>query len=213
MPAAGRFISFEGGEGAGKTTQIERLARRLREAGAEVVTTREPGGTPGAEAIRALLVKGETTRWDGRTEALLMNAARADHVAKVILPALDRGAWVLSDRYGHSTLAYQGFARGMDTSELLNLHNIATGGLWPAQTFLLDLPVEAGLARAIGRGDKEARFEGEARAFHQRVRDGFLTMARDDESMVTIDAAEDADAVAAAIWAAVEPTLSPPGTT
>ncbi|MBV7256931.1 dTMP kinase [Pacificimonas sp. WHA3] len=205
----GRFISFEGGEGAGKTTQIKRLAERLRGEGQDVVLTREPGGTPGAEAIRELLVTGETGRWNGRTEALLMNAARADHVARLILPALGEGKWVLCDRFGHSTLAYQGVARGMDLEELLALHNIATEGLWPAKTLLFDLPVRAGLARAGVRGGTEARFEGEALAFHEKVRAGFLALAKQDKCMTVIDAERDADAVAAHVWRVIEPMLRP----
>ncbi|MGB3723698.1 MAG: dTMP kinase [Pacificimonas sp.] len=205
---AGRFISFEGGEGAGKTTQILRLSKELTARGYDVVTTREPGGTPGAEAIRALLVEGEPARWNGRTEALLMNAARADHVSRAIIPALERGSWVLCDRYAHSTLAYQGHARGMDMKALLALHDVATDGLWPTLTFLLDLPVEAGLGRARGRGGKEARFEGEALAFHQKVHEGFLSLLHEDSCMKRIDAMQDEDAVAGDIWRAVAPLLS-----
>ena len=201
---AGRFISFEGGEGSGKTTQIVQLAERLRNRGEEVVTTREPGGTQGAEAIRKLLVEGEPGRWSGRTEALLMNAARADHVEKVILPALKRGAWVLSDRYAHSTFAYQGQARGLDPADLLSLHDLATEGLWPAQTFLLDLPVGVGLARARGRGGTEARFEAETLAFHERVRAGFLSLAERDDGMMVIDAGQPVADVAKIVWDAVE---------
>ena len=204
---SGRFLSFEGGEGAGKTTQIANLSRRLKENGQDVVLTREPGGTPGAEAIRALLVEGEPGRWHGRAEALLMNAARADHVEKTILPALERGAWVLSDRYAHSTFAYQGYARGLDPAELMALHDFATGGLWPSHTFLLDLPVEAGLARAKGRGGGEMRFEAETVAFHARVRAGFLAFAEQDDCMIVLDATQPQDAVADAVWRAVEPTL------
>jgi|TARA_R100000501_G_scaffold12618_1_gene23282 dTMP kinase len=205
----GRFLSFEGGEGAGKTTQIARLAARLRAEGETVIATREPGGTPGAETIRDLLVKGETDRWNGKTEALLMNAARADHVARLILPALQAGQWVISDRFAHSTLAYQGVARGMDLEELMALHNIATDGLWPARTILLDLPVPDGLARAKGRGGEDARFEGEAIAFHEKVRAGFLALAKQDACMTVIDAAQDAGRVAADIWRVVEPMLRP----
>ncbi len=203
----GRFISFEGGEGAGKTTQIARLAGTLGARGIDVMTTREPGGTPGGEAIRALLVEGEPGRWNGRTEALLMNAARADHVTRAIQPALQRGSWVLCDRYAHSTLAYQGHARGMDMGTLLALHDIATDGLWPVLTIFLDLPVEAGLARAKGRGGTEARFEAETLAFHQKVREGFLALAGEDSRMVRIDAEQPLEAVAAEIWRAVEPHL------
>ncbi|MGB7404530.1 MAG: dTMP kinase [Pacificimonas sp.] len=201
---AARFITFEGGEGAGKTTQIARLAERLRAKGETVVTTREPGGTPGSEAIRALLVEGEPGRWNGRTEALLMNAARADHVARLILPALAGDKWVLCDRYGHSTLAYQGAARGLDMKALTALHNFASDGLWPARTFLLDLPVVDGLARAGKRGGTEARFEAEDIAFHQKVRAGFLALLDEDSCMVRVDAMASEDDVADTIWRNVE---------
>lgn len=194
-----RFISFEGGEGAGKSTQVARLAAYLGAHGRAVTVTREPGGTPGAEAIRALFVRGEGDRWTPATDALLIAAARADHVARLIRPALERGDAVLCDRFVHSTLAYQGWGRGLPLDELRAQHRFATGDLWPDLTLWLDLPVEQGLARATKRAGGEDRFEGEAVAFHRRVRDGFAAMAAADPRIVPIDAAQPPDAVFAAI--------------
>lgn len=195
----GRFISFEGGEGSGKSTQLRRLAARLSALDVTVITTREPGGTPGAEDIRQLLVEGEPGRWDGRVEALLVNAARADHVARLIRPALAEGKWVLCDRYVHSTLAYQGAARGLDEGELRQLHAFATGDLWPDLTIVLDVDPVLGLARAAGRAGGEARFEGEPPAFHKAVCDRFLSFS--DVAVVPSDAP--IDDVTDAVWSVV----------
>lgn len=195
----GRFISFEGGEGSGKSTQLRRLAARLSAQDVIVITTREPGGTPGAEDIRQLLVEGEPGRWDGRVEALLVNAARADHVARLIRPALAEDKWVLCDRYVHSTLAYQGAARGLDDAELRQLHAFATGDLWPDLTIVLDVDPTLGLARAAGRAGGEARFEGEPPAFHKAVRDRFLSFS--DVAVVPSDAP--IDDVTDAVWSVV----------
>lgn len=167
-----RLIAFEGGEGTGKSTQAALLAERLRARGHEVVLTREPGGTPGAEAIRALLVEGARDRWTPVTEALLLNAARADHVERLIRPALARGCWVVSDRFVDSTFAYQGSGKGMRAGDLRELHRIACGGLQPDLTVLLDVPVAEGLGRAHARGGVN-RFEAEDEGFHERVRLGF----------------------------------------
>lgn len=195
----GRFISFEGGEGSGKSTQLRRLAARLSAQDVTVITTREPGGTPGAEDIRSLLVEGEPGRWDGRVEALLVNAARADHVARLIRPALAEGKWVLCDRYVHSTLAYQGAARGLDDAELRRLHAFATGDLWPDLTIVLDVDPALGLARAAGRAEGEARFEGEPPAFHKAVRERFLSFP--DVTVIPSDAS--VDDVTENVWAVV----------
>lgn len=195
----GKFISFEGGEGSGKSTQLQRLAERLRRHDVIVLTTREPGGTPGAEEIRRLLVEGEPGRWDGRAEALLVNAGRADHVARLIRPALAAGTWVLCDRYVHSTLAYQGAARGLDEAELRSLHRFSTGDLWPDLTFVLDIDPAIGLARAARRTSVEARFEGEPAAFHTAVRDRLL--AFQDVAIVSSDAS--IESVSEAIWVEV----------
>lgn len=195
----GKFISFEGGEGSGKSTQLHHLAARLRAAGIDVVTTREPGGTPGAEAIRGLIVEGEAGRWDGRTEALLVNAARADHVARLIRPALDGGTWVLCDRFVHSTLAYQGAARGIDEAELRRLHRFSAADLWPDLTLILDIDPAEGLRRAGGRDGREARFEGETGSFHTAVRTRLLAFATDARCVV-VEAGGGLDVVAERVW-------------
>ncbi|WP_199554047.1 dTMP kinase [Sandaracinobacteroides hominis] len=206
----GRFIAFEGGEGAGKSTQIARLAERLRAEGRDVVVTREPGGTPGAEEIRALFVSGATTRWTAETDVLLVTAARADHVSRLIRPALEAGKTVLCDRYIHSTLAYQGFGKGLSEATLLQLHAFATGDLWPDLVLWLDMPVELGLSRSTKRAaaqnadlPQEQRFEQLTLDYHERVRQGFAALAARDPRMVRIDAMQAQDAVEAAIAAAV----------
>ena len=202
----GRFISFEGGEGSGKSTQARKLAEYLGNRGEEVVLTREPGGTPGAEAIRALLVTGEPERWTAWSEACLVNAARADHVARVIRPALARGAWVICDRYVDSTRAYQGAGKGIADADLLALHALATGGLWPDLTLVLGIDAATGLARAGARGGGEARFEAHAAAFHARVH-GFIAglAASEPTRCRSFDAGQGVDELAAAIAAAVLP--------
>jgi dTMP kinase len=204
----GRFIAFEGGEGAGKSTQIARLADTLRARGDTVVVTREPGGTPGAEEIRALFVQGETGRWTVETDVLLVTAARADHVARLIRPALAAGTTVLCDRYIHSTLAYQGHGKGVPLERLLALHAFATGDLWPDLVLWLDLPVELGLSRSTKRAaaqdallPQEQRFEALGLAYHERVRAGFAALAAEDRRMVRIDATLTMDDVTAAIAA------------
>jgi dTMP kinase len=199
LGAPGRFITLEGGEGAGKSTQIAKLADRLS-AGREVVTTREPGGSPGAEMIRKLLVEGPADKWDGTTEALLHFAARHDHLRMTVWPALERGAWVISDRFADSTRAYQGWGHDLDLAMLDRLYDVAVGSFRPDMTLILDLPIEAGLARAASRRGAETRYESLPRAFHERVREGFLTIARNEpERCAVIDASQDIDAVAAAI--------------
>ena len=203
----GKFITFEGGEGAGKSTQAARLAVRLREHGIDVVETREPGGTPGAEAIRALVVEGEADRWDGVTEALLMNAARADHVTRRIRPALTGGSWVVCDRYVDSTLAYQGAGKSMAVDALRAIHRFATNDLWPDLTLVLDLPALFGGARAAARGTLD-RFEKTGGQFHDNVAQSFRDAAIAEPARVRlIDATGDIDSVAAAVWREVETLL------
>jgi len=207
----GRLITLEGGEGAGKSTQARRLAERLREAGIDVVVTREPGGTEGAEAVRALLVEGDADRWSAAAEACLVNAARADHVERLIRPALAAGIWVICDRFVDSTLAYQGAGKGLADSALRNLHHVATQDLWPDLTLILDIAVEAGLARAAGRRGGEGRFEGHDIGFHLRVTQGFREIAAAEPNRCKlIDGGATADAVAAAIWAETEPLIAAP---
>jgi len=208
--ALGRFITLEGGEGAGKSTQARRLGERLAARGLKAVVTREPGGSPGAEAIRGLLVTGEADRWSPMTETLLAYAARRDHIERTIAPALAAGDWVVSDRFADSTRAYQGVGGGASGSLIQALERYVLGETRPDLTLILDLPVEAGLARVASREHAETRFEAKGEAFHQRLREGFLAIARvERDRCVVIDAAQPVEAVAAAIWAAVEQRLAP----
>jgi dTMP kinase len=206
--APGRFITLEGGEGAGKSTQIARLKGWLEGRGRSVVATREPGGAPGAEMIRKLLVEGPVERWDGTTEALLHFAARREHLRSTVWPALKRGAWVLSDRFADSTLAYQGYGHGVDRKIFEQLYAVAVGGFRPDLTLVLDLPIEAGLARAAARRGTETRYESLPPDFHARVRAGFLEIAaRDPKRCAVIDATGDIDTIAGAIAQAVRERL------
>ena len=200
----GRFITFEGGEGAGKSTQVRILAERLRGAGLDVVATREPGGSPGAEAIRALLVTGDPDRWSAVSEVLLMYAARRDHIERTIRPALERGAWVISDRFADSSRAYQGAGGGVAPDFLGALETFVLEDTRPDLTLILDLPVELGLQRAGLRGGAEARFEAKGTAFHQRLREGFLQIAEaEPHRCAVVDAGQPPEAVSDAIWSAV----------
>lgn len=193
----GRFITLEGGEGAGKTTQISRLKARLEQAGKKVITTREPGGSAGAEAIRKLLVEGETHRWDAMTEALLLFAARRDHVEKVIKPAIEKGEWVISDRFYDSSIAYQGYGQGLPLATLDQLRKLSIGDLKPDMTFILDLPVEVGLKRAA----VQQRYERMGMPFHEKLRAGFLEIAKAEPTRVkVIDANQPLEAVENAIY-------------
>lgn len=203
---AGIFITLEGGEGSGKSTQLRALHTALQDAGKQVVFTREPGGSEGAEQIRALLVEGGVDRWDAMTELLLLLAARRDHLRRLIIPALARGAWVLCDRFSDSTLAYQGAGGGLGRPAIEALSALALGDDSPKPdlTLILDLPVAEGLARAQSRGDAEQRFEGRGLAFHERLRTAFRDIAETEpERCAVIDATPSPDAVSAAIWATV----------
>lgn len=201
----GRFITLEGGEGAGKSTQLRRLAARLTARGRDVVATREPGGSPGAEDIRKLLVEGEPGRWPALVETLLIFAARADHVANTIAPALARGAVVLCDRFIDSTYAYQGAGRGLPRETVRRLEAIATPDLKPHLTLVLDLPAEIGLARTKARRHDENRFERFDLGFHERLREAFRDIARKHpDRCALVDAGQSEDAVAAEIWRIVE---------
>tara|TARA_R110002096_G_scaffold97342_7_gene216900 strand:- start:1902 stop:2537 length:636 start_codon:yes stop_codon:yes gene_type:complete len=192
----GRFITLEGGEGAGKTTLIQALAERLRSRGLDVVVTREPGGTPGAEVLREILLTGATDRWSPMTEALLMYAARVDHVERLIAPALQRGAWVLSDRFADSTTAYQGAAGGVPIERIKALHQAALGSFKPDLTLILDINPTVGIERTIARGEDATRFERFDPGFHGRLRRAFLEIADEDpERCVVIDGSETADEV------------------
>lgn len=204
----GRFITLEGGEGAGKSTQIGRLSAWLEQRGHAVKQTREPGGAPGAEMIRKLLVEGPVERWDGTTEALLHFAARRDHLRSTVWPELKKGSWVVSDRFADSTMAYQGYGHGADRAMLGALYGIAVGDFRPDLTLILDLPVDVGLARAAARRGTETRYESLPVGFHERVRAGFLDIAAaDPERCVVIDATQDIDSIAAAISDAVSKKL------
>ncbi len=194
--ARGKFITFEGGEGTGKSTQCQLLAEYLRLKGHEVIITREPGGTDGAELIRALLVSGDVNRWSGVTEALLLNAARVDHWEKVISPALTTGTWVICDRFADSTIAYQGYGRGLDVAFLKNLHESVLPNVWPDLTYIFDLDPKIGIARALSRRTSEIRFEKLEIDFHNRMRTGYLDIARDfPERCRLIDANQDIQSV------------------
>jgi dTMP kinase len=204
----GRFITIEGGEGAGKTTQVQLLMAALERGHIPAKATREPGGSPGAETIRQLLLEGESDRWDAVGEALLLVAARSDHVARLIAPSLAEGIWVVSDRFADSTLAYQGYGRGLVLEDLVRLHRFALGSFAPDLTVILDLPVEIGLARAMARAGGEDRFERLDRAFHERLRHGFRQIALDDAARcMLIDASNDPQTVHRAILDAVQGRL------
>jgi dTMP kinase len=211
MAARGKFITLEGGEGAGKSTQARILKAALEARGRRVVLTREPGGSPGAEQIRALLVSGDPQRWTALAETLLFLAARADHLARLIEPSLAEGAWVISDRFSDSTFVYQGIARGLGVEKVRSLHEAAFGDLKPDLTVILDLPAEEGLRRAQGRGEgAETRFEKFDSRFHERLRGAFAELAaRENSRCVLIDAGKDQDTVAASVWACLEERLHP----
>lgn len=201
----GRFITFEGGEGAGKSTQVKTLVAKLRALGLEVVQTREPGGSPGAEALRDLLVRGDATRWSAVSELLMMYAARADHLEKVIRPALKRGAWVVCDRFADSSRAYQGAGGGVAPAFIEQIDAAVVGPTQPDLVLVMDMPVEAGLMRAEARGDLENRFESKGLAFHERLRAGFLARAcQVPERYRVIDADRGIEPIAADIWGLVQ---------
>ena len=205
----GRFISLEGGEGAGKSTQLKRLAEMLRDRGIDVVETREPGGSPGAEAIRSLLLHGEEDRWTPGAEALLFAAARADHVAKTIKPALAEGQWVLSDRFLDSSIAYQGRAGGVGAAVIRQLHDVGSGGFLPDRTLLLELPgtdaAERALERDRGGGD---RIGGRDAAYHAKVAAAFRKIAEEEpDRFRIIDASGAPEEVTERLIGAVEDLL------
>jgi dTMP kinase len=208
----GRFITFEGGDGGGKSTQARRLAARLEAQGRDVVLTREPGGSPGAEAIRALLVRGEADRWSAISETLLMSAARRDHIERLIAPALERGGWVVCDRFLDSTRAYQGAGGGAAPALIEALERFVVGEFTPDLTLILDLPTDEGLGRAAGRGGQDARFETKGAAFHERLRQAYLDIARGEpDRCAVLDARADVDTVAERIWAVVGERLAVDG--
>jgi len=206
--AQGRFITFEGGEGTGKSTQARRLAERLRASGLEVVLTREPGGSPGAETIRELLVRGEADRWSAVTETLLMYAARRDHIERTIQPALARGAWVVCDRFADSTRAYQGAAGKASMALIAALEDHVLEGLRPDLTFVMDYPVRAGLERAGARPDLDTRFEGKGLRFHLKLREAFIAIAAAEPGRcAVVDAAGSVEEVEARLWSVLQQRL------
>ena len=209
----GLFVSFEGGEGAGKSTQIAHLARRLRERGWRVVATREPGGSQRAERIRSILLSGKAKDLGSPGETMLFAAARRDHVETLIAPALGEGAVVLCDRFIDSTRVYQGVVAGLDRQFLGALEAAATEGTVPDLTLVIDVPAELGLERAgarrAARGEAADRFEAEDLAYHEKVRDAFLAIARaEPQRCVLVDGSATEEKVAEAVWAALEPRLA-----
>ncbi len=204
---SGKFITFEGGEGAGKSTQVRLLADALAARGLTVVQTREPGGAPQAELLRDLLISGDADRWSPEAEALLNYAARDDHLRTKIRPALEAGSWVLCDRFADSTRAYQGLAGNVAMEMIDAVHAQIVGATDPDLTFILNIAPETGLARAHARGDAN-RFEMKGLAFHQRLQESFLELAaRFKDRCVVIDASGSIEEISSAIWNAVETRL------
>ena len=200
----GKFITFEGGEGAGKTTQAKMLCEALEGAGIETLLTREPGGTFGAEAIRNLVLEGTSDRWSGMTELLLMYAARLDHMEKLIKPALERGVWVISDRFADSSLAYQGYARGLGAEKVKAVHAAVMDGFEPNLTILFDIDPILAQKRVETRGEDLSRFDAESIAFHNTLREAFLNIAEENsERIFTVDAAASRDSVQTRILFAI----------
>lgn len=202
----GLFISLEGIDGSGKSTQGRRLAETLRARGHSVTLTREPGGSPGAEEIRRLVLEGATDRWSAETEILLFTAARRDHLEKIIRPALDRGEIVITDRFADSTRIFQGITRGDLTETVDRLHRLMIG-VEPDLTLLFDLDPATGLSRAHARAGTELRFEDMGLGFQQKARDGFLALAAQHPRFRVIDADGDPETVASRVWTQIAPHL------
>jgi len=210
----GRFITLEGGEGAGKSVQARRLEARLRRAGLKVVRTREPGGSPHAEELRKMILSGLARPFGPEGEALLFAAARIDHLDATILPALDRGRWVVCDRFADSTRVYQGAAGDLPLTFIARLEKVVVGANGPDLTLMLDVPAEAGLARAASRrgARRPDRFEGEGLDFHRTLRQAFLAIAASEPGRcAVIDAERSEDEVEGEIWKVVEARLDPVG--
>ena len=195
-----RFISFEGGEGAGKSTQIKLLAKKLAKYG-DVVTTREPGGTIEAEIIRNLLVKGKKNKWSGVVETLLLYAARKDHIDKVIAPSLKKNKWVLCDRFKESTIVYQGYGKNVDVNLIKKLDKLITDNLTPSLTFILDIDPKIGLKRSIRKANTETRYEKMSLSFHNKIRKAFKKIASTNKrNFKLINANQDIDLIKDIIW-------------
>jgi dTMP kinase len=207
----GRFITFEGGEGAGKSTQVRRLAATLAADGIDLVVTREPGGSPGAQALRELLLSGAAKPYGAMAETILFAAARDDHLEVTIRPALQAGRWVLCDRFMDSTRAYQGMLGDVDGALIRAIERLVVAQTRPDLTFMLDIPAAEGLRRARARGTGLDRFEQEGLAFHEQLRQAFLAIAAGDpRRCVVIDASRDPDQVAADVLATVRQRLIAP---
>ncbi len=208
MSRSGLFLSFEGIDGSGKSTQARMLADRLRAEGVDVVHTREPGGSPGAEEIRALVLQGDPDRWSAETELLLFTAARRDHLERTIQPALEAGKVVICDRFADSTRMYQGLSRGNLRAKVDALHDLMIG-VEPDLTLLIDMDPEIGLSRAKARNTVEERFEDFGASLQEAMREGFLALAKEyADRFRVIDGARDTDTVAEDVWAAVSPHLT-----
>jgi len=214
MPEAitrGRFITLEGGEGAGKSTQARLLAEALGQRGVDALVTREPGGSPLAEEIRGALLSGAVAPLGPAAEAIMFSAARIDHLDRTIRPALAAGRWVISDRFADSTRAYQGVLGDLAPGFVRELERVTVGETRPDLTLILDLPADVGLERARARSSAADRFEAEGQSFHERLRDAFLAIARDEPTRcVVIDADQEVERVAADIWREVEDRLFDP---
>ena len=206
--ARGKFITFEGGEGTGKSTQSRILTTRLQAEGRMAIRTREPGGSDGAEALRSLLVEGKADRWSPMSETLMMNAARRDHLERTIVPALELGEWVICDRFADSTRAYQGAGGGVPADFIATVERAVVGDNRPDLTLVFDLPPQIGLERAFGRDMFEVRFETKDFDFHTRLRAAYLEIAKAEPGRcVIIDASGTEDEVAALVWTAVTERL------
>ncbi|MBK18904.1 MAG: dTMP kinase [Rhodospirillaceae bacterium] len=206
----GVFITVEGGEGAGKSTQLALLENYLTELGIDLLRTREPGGVPSAEIVRELLIHGDGDRWSPLTETLLHFAARHEHVSRLIRPAIAEGKWVLCDRFADSTTAYQGYAQDIDHDVISNLYEIAVGDIKPNLTIILDLPVEIGLERARARKSGGMRYESMGIEFHQRLREGFLQIAdQEAERCVVIDGNQPVDKISKDIIVLIDQRFNP----
>ena len=202
-----RFITFEGGEGSGKSTQIKILKNKLSKKH-KVIITREPGGTKEAELIRSLLVKGKSNKWSGTTEVLLNFTARKDHVDKVILPSLKKNMWVLCDRFSDSTLAYQGYGRNVSEDLIKNLNKSLINNLKPKITFLFDIDPKIGLRRSKKRNNNELRYENMPLSYHKKIRNAYLDMAKKNKKRIKIiDASLDEDSISEIIWSFVQKEL------
>jgi len=191
-----RFITFEGGEGSGKSTQIKLLMAWLNRQNIDVIMTREPGGTESAEALRSILLTGDPNRWDGMSELLMLYAGRHDHVEKLIKPALAKGTWVICDRFSDSTMAYQGYGHDLGVDVVSAVHNISLGDFTPDLTLIFDIPVAIGLKRAIARRGSEMRYEEMDRSFHDKLRVGYMEIAKNNQDRCqVINADQSIDAV------------------